>query len=672
MWTDNLLHQVAAQESEKTAIERTYENWPSPSPDAVIDKKTSLVFVLIPSWSVRGPPYNLARLSALAEQNGYRTTCIDVNIAAWNDQKNWGLDYDAWHTNRDWKWLNQEYFNDIHPHLEKHLLDCLDRIKELKPTAVGFTQYYCNEVPMDWLVAKIREELPEIAIIVGGVNIIANIWNEERLLSKPYDYTVAGEGEKLLLKILDEIETDAPRHGHKLYIEKGEIRASLDNMPVSNYRDYDFSKYETRGIDIEISRGCVAKCVFCNETHYWKFRGRQGVSLVEEIKYLYHRYHINTINFVDSLVNGDIHQLLIFAKGLIENNIKVTWNGLARCNKKMDRQYLATLKESGCFGFGLGIESGSDKVLKDINKKITVEDIIANVEDSSAVGMKHTGLWFVGFPTESPYDYYQTLVLNWNLLPSGTMVCVSVNIFWYDTNAIITQDSERFDVLDACYLGNSICTNFNNTKVHSLVKRKALDILLHWSKEIQQPGHEFFDFGLQALRPTIGEFYTLKYDKINASKVELQEYDFNIIRTNLGPFADSLINDIFPALKLFWHILGKYEIEIHFNRDIDFREYGISVDFDFTAVYKFSCEENGMWEADFDLDYKQPPCAWSRSKWKKLDSNSDNQFIAERIARHVKSKVSPEEKERKIEETFEKYKEVDFSFSYHWTGTGSW
>ena len=673
MWSDNLLHKVASMES--TVSRPAADNAPVTVREETheITKKTSIAFVLIPSWSVRGPPYNLARLSALAEANGYKTASIDVNIVAHNDHVNWGLDYDPWHTNRDWKWIYPNYHTDIHPHLETHLLNCLEQIKELRPTVVGFTQYYCNELPMDWLVNKIREELPETIIIVGGVNIIANIWNENYLLSKPYDYTVAGEGEKLLLQILDEIENDVPRFEHKLLIEKGEIRASLDNMPVPNYRDYDFDLHRDKGIDIEISRGCIAKCVFCNETHYWKFRERSGLALVDEIKYLYNTYKITQLNFVDSLVNGDLKQLLIFAQGLIDNNIKVTWHGLSRCDKRMDRQYLQTLKDSGCYGFGLGIESGSNKVLKDINKKITVADVLANVEDSGAIGMRHTGLWFVGFPTESPYNYYETLVLNWNLLPSGTMACVSVNMFWFDTNAIITQDSERYDLIDVCYLGNSICTRYNNTKVHSLIKRKGLDILVHWAREIQVRGHKFLDFNLVELRPTIGKFYKINYTKINERKVDLEEdIDFNIIQTGKGSFADSLINDIFPVLRIFWHILGKYDIEIHYNKEDDFAEYGSSVDFDFTAVYKFSIEEDGAWSADFDLNYQQPLGAWSRSKWKNLEKTSNNTFIAERIAKHIKTPQMPREKELKIEQMLEQYKDVDFSFDYHYVDTGKW
>ena len=112
MWSDNLLHKIAIMES---TVKRTDEIIPSniEAQPIEITKKTSIVFVLIPSWSIRGPPYNLARLSALAEVNGYKTTSIDMNIVAHNDHVNWGLDYDPWHTNRDWKWIYPNYHQDV-------------------------------------------------------------------------------------------------------------------------------------------------------------------------------------------------------------------------------------------------------------------------------------------------------------------------------------------------------------------------------------------------------------------------------------------------------------------------------------------------------------------------------------------------------------------------------
>ena len=81
-------------------------------------KNTSVAFFLLPEWAKNFPPYNIARLAALTKLNGYKTWAFDINVKAWRDSFNWGLDYDPWHFGRDWKWYPDEYFKDIHPNLE--------------------------------------------------------------------------------------------------------------------------------------------------------------------------------------------------------------------------------------------------------------------------------------------------------------------------------------------------------------------------------------------------------------------------------------------------------------------------------------------------------------------------------------------------------------------------
>jgi hypothetical protein len=105
-------------------------------------KNTSVAFFLLPEWAKNFPPYNIARLAALTKLNGYKTWAFDINVKAWRDSVNWGLDYDPWHFGRDWKWYPDEYFKDIHPKLEPLLNSYLDKIAEIKPTVVGLSVYY--------------------------------------------------------------------------------------------------------------------------------------------------------------------------------------------------------------------------------------------------------------------------------------------------------------------------------------------------------------------------------------------------------------------------------------------------------------------------------------------------------------------------------------------------
>ena len=57
------------------------------------------------------------------------------------------------------------------------------------------------------------------------------------------------------------------------------------------------------GVTSEFSRGCTAKCTFCEETHFWKYRQRLAVDVVREAEYLYYEKGADVMWFIDSLIN---------------------------------------------------------------------------------------------------------------------------------------------------------------------------------------------------------------------------------------------------------------------------------------------------------------------------------------------------------------------------------
>ena len=64
-------------------------------------RKSRLLFLLLPNWNQAYAPYNVARLVALTKENGYKTDAIDLNSKAFNDHKNWGIDFAPWSPTRD-------------------------------------------------------------------------------------------------------------------------------------------------------------------------------------------------------------------------------------------------------------------------------------------------------------------------------------------------------------------------------------------------------------------------------------------------------------------------------------------------------------------------------------------------------------------------------------------
>ena len=309
-----------------------------------VTRKTHITLILMPKWAVLFAPYNIARLAAVTRAAGYRTSVFDWNVQTWHKLKK-VLDDDpfAGHGSRDYLWLDDMYERKLQRHVEPILEEYLEKLIELKPDVVGFSLYYTNVYPTIWLARKIKQHLPDTKIIAGGSHIQ---WNPAPF--PEFDHVVKGEGEEMLLTLLEDIENGVPLTQYQYNADK-EKRINLDQLPFPDYSDLDVNAYMMpNAISSEVSRGCVAKCTFCQETHYWKYRSRQAPFILDEVEYQYNTYGTNVFWFIDSLVNGNINELRAFALGVVERGLKIVWQGYARCDERMDLEYYKDLKASGC------------------------------------------------------------------------------------------------------------------------------------------------------------------------------------------------------------------------------------------------------------------------------------------------------------------------------------
>ena len=372
------------------------------------ERKTKLMLVLLPQWAAEFPPFNLCRLSAIAKQAGYESKIIDANIGAYRyykDEFESKLDYKLWDPTTIWRWCGSNY-NELHKHLEPFLLKIFDEIVEYNPDLIGFTIYQMNEEPTKWMIQKLKEKLPNIKIAVGGPNVQKGYFIKEDY----YDYVVAGEGEEAILRILDEVEHNIKHPGQQYLVQPEDQRLNLNKFPMPDYANIDFNQYKIpNGVTTELSRGCIAKCTFCEETHFWKYRQRMAIDALEEINYLYHEKGTRVFWFIDSLVNGNLKELRAFAKGVIANGLDIKWTGYARCDGRMDLEYLQDLADSGCVYLNYGCESGSEKVLDDMDKGVTIAEMEQNFRDGHKVGINAATNWIVAFPTEPYQDYADTM-----------------------------------------------------------------------------------------------------------------------------------------------------------------------------------------------------------------------------------------------------------------------
>ena len=649
-------------------------------------RKTKLVLVLCPEWSPYMPPFSLARLSGIAKSSGYETTIMDLNVRAYNEyrtdwQPNKKLPFRLWDPSSSWHWLGDTYMNDIHPVLEPILNKAVDDIVALNPEVVGFSIYYISEEPSKWMCRELKRRLPNVKIAVGGPNVHKSWFKTEPY----YDYVVVGEGEANLLVLLDEVENGITHSEPKILDQPEEQRININGLPMPDYESIDFSQYELpNGVNTEISRGCTAKCTFCEETHFWKYRQRKSVDLIDEIEWLYYNKGTDVIWFIDSLVNGNLKELRAFVKGIAAKDLKIKWTGYARCDGRMDLEYMQDLAAGGCIMLNYGIESGSQKVLDDMAKGVTIAEMEQNFIDGKKVGIWAATNWIVGFPTENFQDYADSMTLLWRMRNNNINNAGLGVGYGLGPETIVGQNPHKFNISWHKYQGHWISNDFKMGGTHVMTRVKTFHMFADFLE-----GCSDVPIGYPVRDSLVKYHYNITLnDPKNIKEIEYEKFDYDIIKPDINPFADTLVNEMWPFFRMLWKTRGGYKAEVRFNPDIDLKEFGNQFGPGmYYATYKFIITDEGKWDADFDImftqvdnnfDDREPPPLGRKGPFYAQDYSRMQSNTVKRARKLAKPSWSDEDgrdgqdfsdlldEEKELNET------IDFSFKLHWIESGDW
>jgi anaerobic magnesium-protoporphyrin IX monomethyl ester cyclase len=566
-----------------------------------ITRKNRVALVVAPEWSPLAPPYGIARMAAISRHSGFDTQCWDINILAKHEA---GCP-EYWTAYEDWKWTEPHYSENIHPKIESTLFKYIDEIVAWSPTVIGFSSWYTNDTCTVWMARELRARLPGITIIIGGANATQLKVSDTSVA----DHIVSGEGELWFVRILENLENPTETIPH-ICIQSKDQRVDLDSMPPADYADFDLTLYDSGGISCEFSRGCIANCVYCNETIFWKFRARQSSRVLEEIEIAYRTKGIKAAWFIDSLLNGNLKELRAFAEGLIEKKIKINWTGYSRIDGKMDIEFWRLLKQSGASGFAFGVESGSQKVLDLMKKNCKVESIEQNFRDLREINLySNFATWFTGFPGEELTDIAQTMTLIWRLRNSG-MGNQSSGTCGLGHGTPLDVERERFGVSSQDWSYGWVTADMRNTGFHRFIRFKCTNILLEQFR--LHSTHKEYERHYQY--PTLKNHYNLEFaftewvDNIPWEK----DFDYEIIKTDINPVANTLVNEIWPLLRVLWLGAGSFKFHLEFDPDQDLADFGYlryprGGEHRYWARYDFEIDAQGQWIADFNIRLQADP-----------------------------------------------------------------
>lgn len=562
----------------------------------------SISLVTAPAWGVIFPPYSIARLTSLLRHYGYKVYVHDTNIDAFHYLKS-KIDTNYWEGKYYYAWERPVFDEEIFPLIKPVLDKAIENIISDGTFLVGFSLYLTNLLASLYIIKQLKKRNSEIRIVVGGPESFNDwfenlVFNELEFDRKMIDFRIQGEGEQELLTLMENIN-EFPVQDQMYTFGGFKSKLDLNQLPFPDYTDFNLNLYEhADGASIETSRGCVAQCSFCAETWFWKYRSRDSDRVIEEMKNQISRYGIRRFWFVDSLANGNFKEFKRLVELIIEENLNITWNSYARCDGRMNLELFKNIAKSGCVSLSFGVESGSQKVLNDMKKKIEIWEIENNLRDGAAVGMKNHVNWVVGFPTEGPTEFLHSLHVlynarNWIYAISPGMTCgdapfSDLNLNWENYN--LQWKKEPWDLT---FMSNWYTKNYENTILHRFIRLKFMNI---WLRMMVDHG-EGTIHNAQG-RPDITNFYRFEPETTGNFVNYIEQHfkqDFNVFSGTsvTEQFAAGLANEYLPFMWVIYKVYGPYSFEINSEYENDLEEFGGFIVSPYWANVRFEVNENG-------------------------------------------------------------------------------
>ncbi len=292
-------------------------------------------------------------------------------------------------------------------------------ISHFNPDILGISSMTASFVSALQVSMIAKQINPNMLVVFGGKHPTA--LPTETLKNESIDYVVIGEGEVTFKDLLLNLNKPETVPGIAYRNSNGDVlttapRAYIDNidkLPIpifeSSINRYDFEKkinLESYKWRIVSARGCPFNCIYCASDKTVRFRSPENVA--EEVFLVKRNYGINHFCFEDDSFSINRKRALDLCRQLKYENVR--WE----CNTRIDlidEELVSTMKKSGCTLVSIGIETGSYKTLRMINKKITFQMISQAIHLLRKYRIFIFGYFIIGFPWETRTDMEQTLNL---------------------------------------------------------------------------------------------------------------------------------------------------------------------------------------------------------------------------------------------------------------------
>ncbi len=304
---------------------------------------------------------------------------------------------------------------------------------------VGFRTLHANYILVNKYLEMIKDKFPDIISVVGGPQ--ASILRSEmlELYEKKVDFVIAGEGEtsfRKLCLLLNKHHFNTGNISHQEVSDIFGLSALIEGRIINNPIQYteDISHYT---IDWETlkpetyppiphgafarrfpvtstvaSRGCPYHCTFCAAFKIFgrKVRYRNIDVVLDEIEYLIQKHKFKEFQLIDDNFTFDKNYVMEFCQKLLERNINILWslpNGTRL--DSLDDEMLNMMKRSGLYSISVGIESGSERILKLMRKGLDLSKAADRLRLIKKHRIRISGFFIFGYYSETREDILKSI-----------------------------------------------------------------------------------------------------------------------------------------------------------------------------------------------------------------------------------------------------------------------
>lgn len=330
-------------------------------------------------------------------------------------------------------------------------------LRDKRVTTVAITTtYYVSPLPLLEVVEFVRNIDPTVKIIVGGplirtqheIHSAASFQFLLRQIGADF-YIVNHQGERALVRLLEAIRSGDSYSGiqNLIYKERGNyVCNSLvreDNALRSNLVDWKLFAKGTRRrkiVMVRTARSCPFACAFCSfPAQAGAYRHLDPSDIWRVLDQIEALGYVNSVTFIDDTFNVPIERFKQILHGLCEREYSFRWNCNFRCQYATP-EIVSLMNQSGCEGVFLGLESGSDTILTNMNKSATASAYARGIKLLRDTAILTYASFIVGFPGETQDTVRETI----DFIEEAGPDYFRAQLWYYDTMTPVHQDATKY------------------------------------------------------------------------------------------------------------------------------------------------------------------------------------------------------------------------------------